>query len=94
MLGYIPSFLDDGDPRPAREQFNDNYVHGGWHPGPQGITIGEDGSLLYPGDPPTQCLAETILHEGTSCPEIVRLYEHAWVAIIQVDGTYEIARMD
>jgi hypothetical protein len=29
MLGFIPQFLDDADPRPAREQLHSAYAHGG-----------------------------------------------------------------
>lgn len=87
MLGFIPSFLDDNDPRPAKEQFNANYV-GGWNPFP-GFTMQPDGTLSYPSDPPTRLLAETKLRD-----EIIRFYEYAWVAIIQPDGSFEISRMD
>src|SRR3982751_2684992 len=34
-LGAIPYFLDEDDPRPAREQFHERYNHGGgWRPMP------------------------------------------------------------
>jgi hypothetical protein len=87
MLGYLPQFLSERDPRPAREQFDTNYVHGGWCPF-KGFTMHDNG-LKYPGDPPMPLLAETKLRD-----EIVRLYQCSWVAIIQPDGSYEIARMD
>lgn len=87
MLGFIPHFLDDADPRPAREQFNANYCSG-WKPF-KGFKMLSNGDLSYPGDPPTQLLAETMLRD-----EIIRFYNQAWVAIIQPDGSYEIARMD
>jgi len=87
MLGLIPFFLDDQDPRPAREQFDSAYI-GGWHPF-EGFTMLPDGNLSYPEDPPTQLLAETKLRNET-----IRFYHHSWVSIIQPDGTFEIARMD
>jgi hypothetical protein len=32
-LGLLPDFIDQNDPRSAREQFDANYGHGGgWHP--------------------------------------------------------------
>lgn len=88
MLGYIPSFLDEDDPRPAREQFNEKYI-GGWTPF-RGFTLLPDGNLSYPGDPPMQLLAETTLHNK----EVIRFYDCAWVMILQTDGTHEICRMD
>lgn len=88
MLGFIPFFLSDQDPRSAKEQFNENYAHaGGWQPF-EGFKMVDDG-LLYPGDPKTMLLAETKLRDET-----IRFYEHAWVAIVQPDGSFEICRMD
>ena len=88
-LGMIPQFLDKDDPRPAREQFDANYRHGGgWCPF-AGHKILSNGKLKYPEDPPLELLAETQLRD-----EVIRFYECSWVAIIQPDGSYEIARMD
>lgn len=89
MLGYIPGFLSENDPRPAREQLDTAYSHGGgWTPF-HGFTILPDGNLKYPGDPPVELLAETHLRNET-----IRFYNHSWVCIIQPDGSYEICRMD
>lgn len=89
MLGFIPDFLSEADPRSAREQFNANYSHaGGWKPF-KGFTMLKNGNLKYPGDEPTRLLAETRLRDET-----IRFYQHAWVAVIQTDGSYEICRMD
>jgi hypothetical protein len=89
MLGFIPYFLDEDDPRPAREQFDTAYHHGGgWRPF-AGFEMLPDGNLNYPGDPPVLVLAETKLRDET-----IRFYEHSWVAVIQPDGSYEISRMD
>ena len=88
MLGFLPSFLSEDDPRPAREQFDERYKFGGgWDPFP-GFKLTENG-LEYPEDPPQKLLAETRLRD-----EIIRLYDCSWVAIIQPDGSYEISRMD
>lgn len=91
-LGLIPMWLNEDDSRPAREQLNAGYQHGGgWNPF-HGFTMADDDDmwwLLYPGDPPTRSLAYTRLRE-----EIIVVYEHAWVAIIQADGSFEVARMD
>jgi len=88
MLGYIPSFLSEDDPRPAAVQFNSNYPFGGWDPFP-GFKMMANGNLLYPGDPPVELLAETKLRD-----EVIRFYNHAWVVIIQPDGSFEACRMD
>jgi hypothetical protein len=89
ILGYIPLMISEHDPRPAREQFDANYQHGGgWQPF-SGFTMLPNGNLSYPGDPPTILIAKTQLREET-----INFYHHSWVAIIQPDGSFEIARMD
>jgi len=87
MLGFIPSFLDPDDPRPAKVQFHSNYISG-WIPF-KGFKMTARGNLLYPGDPPCLLLAETKLRD-----EVIRFYEHSWVAVIQPDGSFEACRMD
>lgn len=92
MLGIIPEWLSEQDPRPAREQLHSAYGHGGgWRPF-EGFTMASKEDLywlLYPGDPPTRSLAYCMLRN-----EIVIVYEHAWVAIRQKDGSFEVCRMD
>lgn len=89
MLGFIPSFLSGADPRPAREQLDANYSHGGgWSPF-SGFKMLPSGDIQYPDDDVTHCLYEAKLRF-----EVVRVYEHAWVAIIQANGEFEISRMD
>lgn len=85
-LGYIPGFLKEEDPRPAAEQFRERYV-GGWHPFAGFKMTGE--GLEYPGDPPMPAVAALKFRD-----EWIYLYAHAWVAIVQPDGTYEVSRMD
>ncbi len=87
-LGFIPGFLDEDDPRPAKEQFNERYVFGGWQPF-QGHKLQADNTLKYPGDPPMRALAQTKLRD-----ELIILYEGEWVAIIQPDRSFEVSRMD
>jgi hypothetical protein len=89
-LGFIPSFLDERDSRPAAEQFHANYI-GGWHP-QDGFTRNRDGkgfALLYPGDPPLSPIAMMKLRK-----ELVLIYPHGYVGIFRADGSCEIARMD
>lgn len=88
-VGIIPDMLSERDPRPAREQLHDGYLHGGgWDPF-KGFTLQPDDSIKYPGDPAHKPLAEMRLRE-----ERVLVYPHAWVAIIQPDRSFEISRMD
>jgi hypothetical protein len=89
MLGLVPTFLSDDDPRSAREQIDTNYAHGGgWCPLPR-FRMLPDGRLSYPGDPPLTPLAETQLRDET-----IRFYDCSWLAIIQPDGSFEAARID
>lgn len=97
FVGFIPTFLEDDDPRPAAEQFNERYAFGGgWRPMNGWKTekvrrIGQNEVLdiRYPGDPPYAPVARLRLRDET-----IWVYRDAWVAIEQVDGSVEIARMD
>lgn len=60
MLGFIPSFLDIDDPRPAGEQFDERYK---WKPF-RGFKMQQNGNLVYPGYPDIRLLAETRLQAG------------------------------
>lgn len=103
-LGLIPAFFMDSDPRPAVEQINDRYAHGGgWFDlkvGERGFKAADDGKkLLYPGDPPLHALAEAYLHRdhvpGNNPPrERIVIYQHGFVAIYQPDGSFRVARLD
>jgi hypothetical protein len=88
-VGMIPYWLDESDPRPAAKQLDSCYSHGGgWHPF-TGFKLWENNSLKYPGDPPLRPLAEMHLRQ-----ELILIYEHSWVVIIQPDRTFEACRMD
>lgn len=87
--GFIPQWLDTADPRSAAEQLNAAYQHGGgWSPF-HGFKTRDNYVLTYPGDPPLHPLAWTNLRNET-----VVIYRHGWVAIFQLDGTFEVCRMD
>jgi len=89
-LGFLPGMLDENDPRPAREQFNERYAHGGgWQPFIGHELREEDLTLKYPGDPPLIPLAKLQFRD-----ELIVLYEHDFVMIKQRDGSYEVCRMD
>lgn len=88
-LGFLPTMLNDEDPRPAREQFDSQYSHGGgWRP-QRGHTMTANGGLKYPGDPVLPWLAKTRLRR-----EVIRVYPYGYVAIVQPDGSFEACRMD
>ena len=88
-LGELPYFLNEDDPRPAREQFHSNYKHGGgWRPF-KGHTLTKNHMLAYPGDPSLPPLASVQFRD-----ELIIVHPHSWVTIVQPDGTYETCRMD
>jgi len=89
MLGYIPHWLNDDNPEGAVKQIDANYRHGGgWHSF-KGFTLGKGMELTYPGDPPLKPLARAKLRD-----ELVYFYDHSWVAVIQENGSFDVARID
>lgn len=88
-VGFIPGWLSEHDPRPAKEQLHEAYAHGGgWFP-MEGWTLNKDLSLSYPQDPDFAPMAMIRLRD-----ERVVIYDCGFVAIIQTDGKFEVARMD
>jgi hypothetical protein len=86
--GFIPGFLSEKDPRPAKEQFNERYVSG-WCSF-KGFTFDEDTETLkYPGDPIMHPLSAIMFRDET-----ILLYPHQWILILQPDHTWDVARMD
>lgn len=89
VLGIVPFFFSEDDPREARDQVHEAYAHGGgWSPF-EGFEMLENGNLKFPGDPETQLLAEAKLRDET-----LRFYDHSWLAIIQPSGGFEVGRLD
>ena len=92
-MGAIPHFLHPDDPRPAREQFAANYSFGGWSPmrGWKLTNVETVGGAraCYPGDPPMRELSRGSLNDET-----IIMFQSAWVAVVQPDGSFEISRMD
>lgn len=89
---YLPYFLDERDPRPAREQYNSNYKFGGWQPSASGnakVKLNEDNSFDYPGDPRQYPIAMTKLRD-----ELILLFPGDFVMIVQPDRSFEMARLD
>jgi hypothetical protein len=87
--GLILGMIDPSDPRPAREQLDEGYQPSGWHP-QEGFKFNpKTGVMSYPGDPPFSPLSAIPLRD-----EMIVLYPYSYVAIIQKDSKFEIARMD
>lgn len=89
-LGIVPTFLDEDDPRPAREQFDAKYI-AGWNPqsGFKTRPHARGVDLLYPGDPPLECMAMINFRDET-----ILVYDYGYFAVFQSDGSFEAARMD
>lgn len=88
-VGLIPDMLSEHNPKPAVQQLHDGYSHGGgWDPF-NGFKLAADNSLTYPGDPALKPIAEMKLRD-----ELILVYEHSWVAVIQPDRSFEVCRMD
>lgn len=93
LLGYLPGFFDEADPRPAQVQAHQNYAHGGgWFDAPKDLKLEatDDGMVLtYPGDPPQHLIAMSELRNET-----LLFFENDWLCILQPDASYRIARFD
>lgn len=93
QAGLLPLFLCEHDPRSAIEQLDANYVHGGGWRDFHGFTLRIDANGLarieYPEDPPRYEVSRAKLRN-----EYIILFESDWVAVLQQDGSYRIARMD
>ena|SRR3990172_9240550 len=89
VLGLIPEFFYANDPRPAKEQINERYAHGGgWHPLAK-FTMLDSRAIKYPGDNPMKVMAEARLGSET-----ILVYAHGFVCILQDDGSFEVSRLD
>jgi hypothetical protein len=90
VTGYLPQFLDELDKDSAEKQLHKNYMHGGGFNHFDGFTMHPETYVLtYPNDPPFGPIAHAYLRD-----ELVLFYPHSWVAIVQKDKSFRIARMD
>jgi hypothetical protein len=93
LVGFTPSFLNEASTDDAVTQLDRNYAHGGgWHEFEGFKLVGADTDapeLHYPGDPPTEAVARWVLRD-----ERIILFDHAWVAVVQPDGSFRVSRMD
>ena len=92
-LGLIPDFLSEFDARPAAEQINANYQHGGgWRPISGWGYLPLSHSIVYGSNEDHEVyepVAWTSLRQ-----EYIFLYPSAWMCIVQPDGSFEVARVD
>jgi len=102
VAGLLPEFLDIYDPRGAVEQIDGNYAHGGGWRDFEGFVLVQRGgayALAYPGDPAMREMSRTYLPQVGEGPaagqrgmETVVLFEVSWVAVVQQDGAFRVAR--
>lgn len=88
-MGILPLWVDDQDPRPAKEQFEEKYQFGCFPM--TGGTVDEEGTFWYPGDPPMPPIGKIERSQET-----VYFYQYAIVATVQKDEdrTLFMTRMD
>ena len=87
-VGYISQFLNECDDRGAVEQIDSHYAHGGGWSDFQGHIL-KGNTLSYPGDPPM-----TALSEGKLRDERILVFRSGWVAVVQEDESFRVARID
>lgn len=94
VVGALPLCWDPSDARDAITQHDERQMGNGpwsdilsakWKFDPA------DRSLKYPGDRKMLPLAEAKL---PLTDEVILVYQHAWVAIIQSDGSFTVDRRD
>jgi hypothetical protein len=96
QVGVIPLWLNPLNPKSAKEQIDDAYQHGGgWDnfnadgTDHSKFELLDNNNLHYKGDPALQPRAKMQLRDET-----IYVYDHAWVAIVQLDRSFEVSRID
>lgn len=91
LWGMIPNFIDPASEEPLKDQLDRSYICGFKHQ--EGFTLRElsDGTYhaLYEGDPP-----QIEVDRWEVCGQLLVLFPYAYVAAIEADGSYAVARMD
>ena len=88
MWGLIPSFLNEASDAPTIKQL-DAGQPGGWRKF-DGFTFDAKHEILsYPGDPPMKAMSKILFNN-----DIIMLFPHAWVLVLNADNRWEVARMD
>jgi len=93
-LGILPQFINELDTRDAVSQIDTAYSRGGGWMDFEGFTLKHHADLLpssitYPDDPPYFEIARAKLRDET-----ILFFPHAWVVVVQLDGTFRVARID
>jgi hypothetical protein len=92
VLGLVPWIFDDNDRRPAHQQIDERYAHGGgWFPIPGWSFNPQTMVLTYPGDKPYHPIAVATLPHTA---EVLIFYPYSWLAIVQRDKSFEVMRLD
>ena len=103
VAGFIPHWLNEEDPDGAVEQLHKNYGHGGGWRDTEGwsLLVGVKQNapkvdvtesmywLDYEGDPLMPMRACGLMRE-----ELVIVFDHGYVAVVQSDFNFRVARMD
>lgn len=94
LVGLIPSFLNENDPTPIAKQIDAAYQHGGgWRP-IAGMSLEAPFRLRGHNDTRGyQPIAFTHLSDREE-QVLVIVFESGMTAIMQADGSYEVARLD
>jgi hypothetical protein len=90
-LGFLPTFVNHMNERSLVQQLDANYSHGGgWHPQKEWKLVDKEKLLFqYPGDPAMHPIAAHRMRD-----EFMIVYEHGLVCVMQLDQSFEMARMD
>jgi hypothetical protein len=89
MLGLIPLWLNENDPRGLVEQMDSGYGMGGFKYPITGFKEVREKCLKYPGDPVLKPLASLKLRDET-----LVFYDCAICAVFQKDGSFVAAKFD
>jgi hypothetical protein len=89
LVGYLSYWLNELDKDDAAKQIDKHYQHRGGFRHFDGFTMDKNRTLHYKGDPPMRPVAWTQVRD-----EYVLFYPHAWVAVVQKDDSFKIARID
>lgn len=93
--GLLPQFFSELDPRPAREQLNTAYAHGGGVQPFEGFDLDlnrvdpSKSFITYPGDPAFYPVSWATLRD-----ELILLFPYSWIVIVQPDDSYLVTRCD
>lgn len=88
VWGFIPTFLDEANPKSTIEQLDEGYVSG-WRPF-NGFELNKNTlALSYDGDPDMHPIDKMQFRD-----DVIAIYPHEWVMVLMPDGKYEVCRMD